>query len=122
MSNIRGIKTKQVTLLSHVTTTTLELTTSILGSTTDITSYMTGVFVTNVISNASSTPAVYLDVSVDSGLVWTQYATLHPDLTTTANNYLLNVANMPNTVRVRIPSLTTTSSMRLTVKAEVFAK
>lgn len=116
------IKTLPSTLISHLATTLLPVTTSVLGENVDITGFMTGVFVTNVIANGSASPAVYLDVSVDKGTNFVQYATLHPDMTTTANLNLINVANMPNTVRVRVQPSTTSTNMRFTVKANIFAK
>lgn len=122
MSDIRSINTKPFTMLNHLTTTNLKVTTSVLSEDIDTTGFMTGVFVTNVLANATGDPAVYLDVSVDKGSNWVQYATLHPDMTTTANLNLVNVSNIPNTVRVRVQPFTTTSDMRITVKAELFAK
>lgn len=121
MADTRSIKAEKFTLLSHVTTTTLNTTTAITGDATDVTGYMTGYFVTSVIANSANAPKVYLDVRVDT-TNWIQYATLHPDMTTTANAYGLNVSNFPNSVRVRIPVLTTTSTMRFHVKAELYAK
>ena len=64
MADTRSIKTKQITMLSHLTTTNLGATTTVFGSNQDFTGYMTGVFVTRVIANATGDPAIYLDASV----------------------------------------------------------
>ena len=122
MADTRSIKTKQITMLSHATTTNLKVTTSVLSSAIDLTGYKTGVFVTVVTANATGDPAIYLDGSVDDGTTYVQYATLHPDMTTTANNYITTKGNLPDTVRVRVQPFTTSSDMRFNVKAEVFAK
>ena len=120
MSDNRSIKTERITMYENSTAAT-HLTTSITGDTIDVTGYMTGVFVTSVIVNSTLDPAVYLDTRVDT-TNWVQYATLHPDMTTTANAYLTNVANFANSVRVRINPVTTTTQIKFNVKAEVFAK
>lgn len=121
MSDRRSVKTKRIELIDQAAITTLKITTSTTGDATDITGFMTGVFVTSLIMNSTCAPVVYLDVRVDT-TNWVQYATLHPDLTTTANANLLNVANMPNTIRCRMNPLTTTTWTRFSVRAEVFAK
>jgi len=120
MSDNRSIKTERVTLYENSAAAT-HLSTSITGDAIDVTGYMTGVFVTNVIINSTVTPSVYLDTRVDT-TNWVQYATLHPDMTTTANLNLVNVSNFANAVRVRVNPITTTSYMKFSVKAEVFAK
>ncbi len=121
MSDNRSIKTERVTIFNQATTTEIKVTTSVLGEAFSTIGYHTGYFVTSVIANSANAHKVYLDVRVDT-TNWIQYATLHPDMTTTANAVGVNVANFPNTVRVRIPTLTTTSKMRLNVKAELYAK
>jgi hypothetical protein len=113
---------KRFTMMTHTSTTVLKVTTSVVGTAIENQDYRSGVFHTIILANASSTPAAYLDASVDGGTNYKQYATLHPDFTTTANSVLTAVSNLPTYLKVRIPSLTTTSSMRLTVKAELFAK
>ena len=115
------IKTKPITLLSQAAITTLKITTSTLGEAIDVTGFMTGVFVTSVIVNSTFAPKCYLDTRVDT-TNWVQYATLHPDMTTTANANLVNVSNFANSIRVRVNPLTTTTYTQFNVKAEVFAK
>jgi hypothetical protein len=114
------IKTKPITLFENALAAT-HLSTSILGDAIDVTGHMTGVFVTSVIVNSTVAPAVYLDTRVDT-TNWVQYATLHPDMTTTANAKLTNVSNFANSIRIRMNPITTTSYIKFNVKAEVFAK
>lgn len=122
MSDIRSTRAFRVTMLSHTTTTTLGLTTSVVGSAVENQEYRSALFHTNITANASGAPKAYLDVSVDGGTTYTQYATLHPDFTTTANSVLTNVTAIPTFCKVRVQPTTTTSSMRFTVKAEFFAQ
>lgn len=121
MSDNRSVRTKRVTLFSQAAVTTLKITTSTLGSDIDVTGFMSGVFVTSVIVNSTYAPKCYLDIRVDT-TNWVQYATLHPDMTTTANTKFANVSDFTNHIRVRVNPLTTTTWTQFNVKAEVFAK
>ena len=120
IGNIYRVKSNFVSAQILVTTT--QGTTKV--KTTDVSyaftntkeSWKSGVFFTSVVSNASAAPSVVLDGSFD-GTNYTIYATLHPDLTTTANTKVVGVSPLPQFWRVRFKKCTTTTHVKVQVRA-----
>ena len=111
-------KVKRVNLLNQAAAAT-HLSTSITGSATDISAYTRLNVLTSVIINSTLAPAMYLDARVDT-TNWVQYATLHPDFTTTANANFVQISNCPSSIRVRTQPITTTNYTMIVVRAELY--
>ena len=115
LSYIRHLKSKQIAMMTNLTTTIISTTTGINGAAKDFSGYQEGIFFIKVNANTSGNPIVYLDAGVvHSGITttaWSQYATIDADMTTTANNACVSVEVLPDIARVRIPVLTTTASV-----------
>jgi hypothetical protein len=117
---IKAVVGKNITLKTQATTTVLKLTTSHFGSATDITGYRSGLFLCDITANASAAPKIYLQVRIDT-TTFVTYATIHPDLTTTANKRFSFVGYLPNSCRVMLKPATTTTHLRYTVKSQIWA-
>ena len=112
----RSNKSADVTLLAKATTTTnIDTTTDLTGSSYTVSGYREGVFVVDVNANSTCAPKAYLDGSVD-GSNWAHYATLHSDLTTTANQAAAFVQGLPTYIRGAVGHLTTSMNVRLAIK------
>jgi hypothetical protein len=111
-------KVERITLLNQAAAAT-HLSTSVTGSLVNIAAYTRLSILTSVIVNSTGAPAMYLDARVNT-TDWVQYATLHPDLTTTANTNFVQSSNVPTEVRVRVQPITTTNYMRVKVTAEKY--
>lgn len=111
-------KVKRITLLNQAAAAT-HLSTSVLGTVTDISAFTRLNIMTSVLINSTCAPILYLDARVDT-TNWIQYATIHPDLTTTANNNFVQSSNVASSIRVRMNPITTTSYIRMVVRAECY--
>jgi len=95
---------------------TTAATTSYLGTEVDCSGFGSGVFFTQVTSNASAgvnpqdNQALYLQQRFDT-TNWITFATIHPDFTTTANNRIETVEFEGDYLRTMIPAGEVTSSV-----------
>jgi len=106
-----------ITALAKVTTTVTITTASTTKTYTGFSTagYGSGVFITRVVANASAAAKCYLQGACDT-TTYANIATLHTDLTTTANNKWKFVEGLPNYCRIALASATTTTHMRIGVK------
>ena len=113
---LRGVQTARVASFGTLTTSIT------LGPTTDYTttggfdgrSSASAMFQIRVASNSSAAPKVFLDASDDNS-TFTAYATLHSDLTTTANYKITAVSVLGQYHRVRPQHATTATKVKISV-------
>jgi hypothetical protein len=117
---IKGIASRNLTLKTQATTTVLKVTTSHFGSSVDVSGFRSGLFLVKTTANASAAPKLYLQVALDT-TTFVTYATLHPDMTTTANNRFTFVGYLPDTCRTMLKPATTTTHLRYTITSQVWA-
>jgi hypothetical protein len=114
LSYLRHLKSKQVNLMNHLTTTIVTTTAGITGSAVDLSGYQEGIFFIKVNANTSGVVQVLLDSGVvHTGVTttaWSAYATIDADMTTTANNACVAIEVLPDIGRARIPVITTTAA------------
>ena len=118
-ANIRYNKDSgAITCYAKVTTTLVITTvsTNAYGSAFSTAGYGSGCFITRVVANASAAAKCYLQGRVDT-TTYANIATLHSDLTTTANNKFKFVEGLPDYCRIAVASATTTTHTRIGVKA-----
>jgi hypothetical protein len=117
-ANIRYNKNSAVITAYAKVTTTVTITTASTtktGTAFSAAGYGSGVFITRVVANASGAAKCYLQGSVD-GTTYANIATLHSDLTTTANNKYKFVEGLSDYIRIGVTSATTTTHARIGVK------
>ena len=119
MAQLNLVNRKKLTALSSLTTS-LHLTTTLESDAIDCTGYRDAIFITRVVANSTIPVPIYLDGSVD-GVTYVQYATVHPDFTTTANNVVTKVTTLPPYVKTRVPAYTTTTYSRFSCKVSLMS-
>ena len=118
-ANLRFNKSSSVVTCYAKVTTTIQFTTasaSKVGSEFSTAGYGSGCFITRVASNTTAAPKCYLQGRVDT-TTFANIATLHTDLTTTANTKYKAIDGLPDVCRIAITAATTTSKVKIGVKA-----
>jgi hypothetical protein len=112
----REYRTDRLTLQTQASTT-VTLTTSLLGEAIEVGDFFEMAVICNVTANTSGAHGLYMQVSPDGGTTWGNSITLDADITTTANSTYTSVTNFGDTIRVGLFPSTTTSVVAYTVKA-----